>query len=173
MLIHAVRVFPCPVSHTNKGKFSDQACCLANTHPLNSRCERAGRNIKRLLKRLSLDCGTVCVRVSADKHFWVQGYTLISKDVEDCVPIFLRHFANDVYVCGKNINLLRICCPQVGFTFWRHFILLFFFFISHSRMDEMHRSAPSLMPPEIIMNSNHCRGAENINVLNVYFPLSQ
>uniref|UniRef100_A0A674N1S1 Gamma-tubulin complex component 6 n=1 Tax=Takifugu rubripes TaxID=31033 RepID=A0A674N1S1_TAKRU len=47
-----------------------------------------------------------------DKHFWVQGYTLISKDVEDCVPIFLRHFANDVYVCGKNINLLKICCPQ-------------------------------------------------------------
>uniref|UniRef100_A0A3Q0QZ05 Gamma-tubulin complex component 6 n=1 Tax=Amphilophus citrinellus TaxID=61819 RepID=A0A3Q0QZ05_AMPCI len=47
-----------------------------------------------------------------DKHFWVQGYTLISKDVEDCVPVFLRHIANDVYVCGKTINLLKICCPQ-------------------------------------------------------------
>nr|XP_046249377.1 gamma-tubulin complex component 6 [Scatophagus argus] len=47
-----------------------------------------------------------------DKHFWVQGYTLISKDVEDCVPAFLRHIANDVYVCGKTINLLKICCPQ-------------------------------------------------------------
>uniref|UniRef100_A0A8C5D5H3 Gamma-tubulin complex component 6 n=1 Tax=Gouania willdenowi TaxID=441366 RepID=A0A8C5D5H3_GOUWI len=47
-----------------------------------------------------------------DKHFWVQGYTLISKDVEDCVPIFLGHIANDVYVCGKTINLLKICCPQ-------------------------------------------------------------
>uniref|UniRef100_A0A8D3CHN8 Gamma-tubulin complex component 6 n=1 Tax=Scophthalmus maximus TaxID=52904 RepID=A0A8D3CHN8_SCOMX len=47
-----------------------------------------------------------------DKHFWVQGYTLISKDVEDCVPIFLKHIANDVYVCGKTINLLKICCPQ-------------------------------------------------------------
>ncbi|XP_041852444.1 gamma-tubulin complex component 6 [Melanotaenia boesemani] len=47
-----------------------------------------------------------------DKHFWVQGYTLISKDVEDCVPLFLRHIANDVYVCGKTINLLKICCPQ-------------------------------------------------------------
>lgn len=68
----------------------------------------------------------VCVCVSADKHFWLQGYTLISKDVEDCVPIFLRHFANDVYVCGKNINLLKICCPQVSFTFWRHFILLLY-----------------------------------------------
>ncbi|CAJ1056258.1 gamma-tubulin complex component 6 [Xyrichtys novacula] len=47
-----------------------------------------------------------------DKHFWVQGYTLILKDVEDCVPAFLRHIANDVYVCGKTINLLKICCPQ-------------------------------------------------------------
>ncbi|XP_015249037.1 PREDICTED: gamma-tubulin complex component 6 [Cyprinodon variegatus] len=47
-----------------------------------------------------------------DKHFWVQGYTLISKDVEDCMPVFLRHIANDVYVCGKTINLLKICCPQ-------------------------------------------------------------
>ncbi|XP_072290946.1 gamma-tubulin complex component 6 [Eucyclogobius newberryi] len=47
-----------------------------------------------------------------DKNYWVQGYTLISKDVEDCVPLFLRHIANDVYVCGKTINLLKICCPQ-------------------------------------------------------------
>ncbi|XP_058500752.1 gamma-tubulin complex component 6 [Solea solea] len=47
-----------------------------------------------------------------DKHFWVQGYTLISKDVEDCVPVFLKYIANDVYVCGKTINLLKICCPQ-------------------------------------------------------------
>lgn len=54
---------------------------------------------------------SVCV--SSDKNFWVQGYTLISQDAEDCVPVFLRHIANDVYVCGKTINLLKICCPQV------------------------------------------------------------
>ncbi|XP_012692792.2 gamma-tubulin complex component 6 isoform X1 [Clupea harengus] len=47
-----------------------------------------------------------------DKHFWTQGYTLISNNVEDCVPVFLRHIASDVYVCGKTINLLKICCPQ-------------------------------------------------------------
>uniref|UniRef100_A0A8B9RHP7 Gamma-tubulin complex component 6 n=1 Tax=Astyanax mexicanus TaxID=7994 RepID=A0A8B9RHP7_ASTMX len=52
-----------------------------------------------------------------DKHFWVQGYTLISRDAEDCVPVFLRHIANDVYVCGKTINLLKICCPQ-HYIFW-------------------------------------------------------
>lgn len=82
-------------------------------------CCSARRDMRWLLKWLGLDYGTVCVRACAspDKHFWVQGYTLISKDVEDCVPSFLRHFANDVYVCGKNINLLKICCPQVGFSF--------------------------------------------------------
>ncbi|KAJ8393349.1 hypothetical protein AAFF_G00060710 [Aldrovandia affinis] len=47
-----------------------------------------------------------------DKHFWLQGYTLISRDVEECVPVFLRHMASDVYICGKTINLLKICCPQ-------------------------------------------------------------
>ncbi|MBN3277036.1 GCP6 protein, partial [Polyodon spathula] len=47
-----------------------------------------------------------------DKHFWTQGYLLISKDVEDCVPVFLRHIANEIYVSGKTINLLRVCCPR-------------------------------------------------------------
>ncbi len=45
--------------------------------------------------------------VSSDKNFWTQGYTLISQDAEDCVPVFLKHIANDVYVCGKTINLLK------------------------------------------------------------------
>ncbi|RXM94296.1 Gamma-tubulin complex component 6 [Acipenser ruthenus] len=47
-----------------------------------------------------------------DKHFWTQGYLLISKDVEDCVPVFLRHIANEIYISGKTINLLRVCCPR-------------------------------------------------------------
>ncbi|XP_005379728.1 PREDICTED: gamma-tubulin complex component 6 [Chinchilla lanigera] len=47
-----------------------------------------------------------------DKSYWTHGYVLISKDVEDCVPVFLRHVAHDVYVCGKTINLLKLCCPQ-------------------------------------------------------------
>ncbi|KAJ8245696.1 hypothetical protein GJAV_G00273510 [Gymnothorax javanicus] len=47
-----------------------------------------------------------------DKHFWSQGYTLVTRSVEECVPVFLRHIANEVYVCGKTINLLKICCPQ-------------------------------------------------------------
>ncbi|XP_038612432.1 LOW QUALITY PROTEIN: gamma-tubulin complex component 6 [Tachyglossus aculeatus] len=46
-----------------------------------------------------------------DKHYWTHGYVLISKEVEDCVPVFLKHIANDVYICGKTINLLKLCCP--------------------------------------------------------------
>ncbi|XP_052016596.1 gamma-tubulin complex component 6 isoform X2 [Apodemus sylvaticus] len=47
-----------------------------------------------------------------DKFFWTHGYVLISKEVEDCVPVFLKHIAHDVYVCGKTINLLKLCCPR-------------------------------------------------------------
>ncbi|XP_054845343.1 gamma-tubulin complex component 6 [Eublepharis macularius] len=47
-----------------------------------------------------------------DKRYWTHGYILISKEVEDCVPLFLKHVANDVYICGKTINLLKLCCPR-------------------------------------------------------------
>uniref|UniRef100_A0A8D0L1V1 Gamma-tubulin complex component 6 n=1 Tax=Sphenodon punctatus TaxID=8508 RepID=A0A8D0L1V1_SPHPU len=47
-----------------------------------------------------------------DKYYWTHGYVLISKEVEDCVPVFLKHIANDVYICGKTINLLKLCCPR-------------------------------------------------------------
>uniref|UniRef100_A0A8C5V9C0 Gamma-tubulin complex component 6 n=1 Tax=Microcebus murinus TaxID=30608 RepID=A0A8C5V9C0_MICMU len=47
-----------------------------------------------------------------DKFYWTHGYVLISKEVEDCVPVFLKHIAYDVYVCGKTINLLKLCCPR-------------------------------------------------------------
>ncbi|XP_053108080.1 gamma-tubulin complex component 6 isoform X2 [Hemicordylus capensis] len=47
-----------------------------------------------------------------DKHYWTHGYILISKEAEDCVPMFLKHIANDVYICGKTINLLKLCCPR-------------------------------------------------------------
>ncbi|KAM6216521.1 gamma-tubulin complex component 6 [Rhynchocyon petersi] len=47
-----------------------------------------------------------------DKFYWTRGYVLISEEVEDCVPVFLKHIANDVYICGKTINLLKLCCPR-------------------------------------------------------------
>lgn len=49
-----------------------------------------------------------------DKAYWTHGYVLLSKEVEDCVPAFLKHVAQDVYVCGKTVNLLKLCCPRVS-----------------------------------------------------------
>ncbi|KAM8972083.1 gamma-tubulin complex component 6 [Pelodytes ibericus] len=63
-------------------------------------------------------CGEFMIQVNQDflgfrdRHYWTQGYVLISKDVEDCVPIFLKHLANEIYICGKTINLLKLCCPK-------------------------------------------------------------
>uniref|UniRef100_A0A452RDT0 Tubulin gamma complex component 6 n=1 Tax=Ursus americanus TaxID=9643 RepID=A0A452RDT0_URSAM len=52
-----------------------------------------------------------------DKFYWTHGYVLISKEVEACVPVFLKHIAHDVYVCGKTINLLKLCCPR-HYLYW-------------------------------------------------------
>ncbi|XP_047405022.1 gamma-tubulin complex component 6 isoform X2 [Sciurus carolinensis] len=63
-------------------------------------------------------CGEFMIQVNheylgfRDKFYWTHGYVLISKEVEDCVPVFLKHIAHDVYVCGKTINLLKLCCPR-------------------------------------------------------------
>lgn len=56
----------------------------------------------------------MCPVPHPDKFYWTHGYVLISKEVEDCVPVFLKHIAHDVYVCGKTINLLKLCCPRVS-----------------------------------------------------------
>ncbi|KAL4226032.1 Gamma-tubulin complex component 6 [Mactra antiquata] len=44
-----------------------------------------------------------------DKHYWTQGYTLGSENVEDSVPPFLKELANDIFLCGKSINLIKAC----------------------------------------------------------------
>ena len=36
---------------------------------------------------------------------------------ESAVPLFLKHIAHDVFVCGKSINLIRIIDPQVSYSF--------------------------------------------------------
>ncbi|XP_068132453.1 gamma-tubulin complex component 6 [Hyperolius riggenbachi] len=52
-----------------------------------------------------------------DQRYWTHGYILISKEVEDCVPLFLKHLANEIYMCGKTINLLKLCSPR-HYIFW-------------------------------------------------------
>ncbi|XP_045164903.2 gamma-tubulin complex component 6-like [Mercenaria mercenaria] len=44
-----------------------------------------------------------------DKHYWTQGYTLGTNRVEESVPLFLKELANDIFLCGKSINLLKAC----------------------------------------------------------------
>ncbi|CAH2278199.1 gamma-tubulin complex component 6 [Pelobates cultripes] len=63
-------------------------------------------------------CGEFMIQVNQDflgfrdRRYWTHGYTFISKEVEDCVPVFLKHLANEIYICGKTINLLKLCCPK-------------------------------------------------------------
>uniref|UniRef100_A0A8C8ZXU8 Gamma-tubulin complex component 6 n=1 Tax=Prolemur simus TaxID=1328070 RepID=A0A8C8ZXU8_PROSS len=45
-----------------------------------------------------------------DKFYWTHGYVLISKDVEDCVPVFLKHIAYDVYAHGQLSLLQHYLC---------------------------------------------------------------
>ena len=51
----------------------------------------------------------------SDKHFWTHGYVMVGRDKLDCVPLFLGELAEDIFVCGKTINLLKLCCPEVQF----------------------------------------------------------
>ena len=49
----------------------------------------------------------------SDKTYWADGYTL-SRD-EQCVPAFVTPaLAHHIFTSGKALNLLRLCCPQVG-----------------------------------------------------------
>uniref|UniRef100_S4R8P1 Gamma-tubulin complex component 6 n=1 Tax=Petromyzon marinus TaxID=7757 RepID=S4R8P1_PETMA len=50
--------------------------------------------------------------LSRDKHYWGQGYVLAPVQADERVPFFLGSLADDIYVCGKTINLLRLCQPQ-------------------------------------------------------------
>ena len=39
---------------------------------------------------------------------------MTGRDKLDCVPLFLGELADDIFVCGKTINLLKLCCPEVN-----------------------------------------------------------
>ena len=49
-----------------------------------------------------------------DKYYWTHGYSLTSGKVEESVPLFVKELANDIFICGKSINLLKACNRQVG-----------------------------------------------------------
>ncbi|XP_064632951.1 gamma-tubulin complex component 6-like isoform X2 [Lineus longissimus] len=47
-----------------------------------------------------------------DKYYWTNGYEMVSQESEEMVPLFLKDLALDLFVCGKSINLLKLCCPE-------------------------------------------------------------
>ncbi|KAJ7388873.1 hypothetical protein OS493_035213 [Desmophyllum pertusum] len=47
-----------------------------------------------------------------DKHFWTKGFVMVGREKLDCVPLFMGELADDIFVCGKTINLLKLCCPE-------------------------------------------------------------
>ena len=55
---------------------------------------------------------TYCV--VKDKHYWNSGYTMASNTKMEGVPVFLKDLANDMFTCGKSINLLKLCFPTVS-----------------------------------------------------------
>ena len=39
---------------------------------------------------------------------------MMAQDSSEMVPLFLGELATDIFVCGKSINLLKLCSPQVS-----------------------------------------------------------
>lgn len=55
----------------------------------------------------------VLSHVNLDGHYWTEGYTLVDPDPLKAAPSFLADLTYDIFLCGKSINLLRLCNPQV------------------------------------------------------------
>ena len=51
----------------------------------------------------------------SDKYYWTHGYTFTSNEVTESVPLFLTELAQEIFTCGKSINLLKACDTQVKF----------------------------------------------------------
>ncbi|ESP05683.1 hypothetical protein LOTGIDRAFT_208649 [Lottia gigantea] len=47
-----------------------------------------------------------------DRQYWTHSFVMTTQKFEDCVPIFLSDLASDIIVCGKSLNLLKLCCPE-------------------------------------------------------------
>ncbi|XP_028414465.1 gamma-tubulin complex component 6-like [Dendronephthya gigantea] len=47
-----------------------------------------------------------------DKHYWTNGYVMSGTDKMEGVPVFLKELSKDMFICGKSINLLKLCCPE-------------------------------------------------------------
>ncbi|XP_071960845.1 gamma-tubulin complex component 6-like [Antedon mediterranea] len=46
-----------------------------------------------------------------DKYYWTHGFVMNTDNSSTSVPMFLQELANGMYVCGKTLNLLKLCNP--------------------------------------------------------------
>ncbi|CAH1784421.1 unnamed protein product [Owenia fusiformis] len=47
-----------------------------------------------------------------DRHYWTHVFIQSKQESGDVVPIFLQQMSDDIFVCGKSINLLQLCAPK-------------------------------------------------------------
>ena len=47
-----------------------------------------------------------------DKHFWTQGFQM--NESKNAVPLFLDNLAEDIFSCGKAINLIKLVNIKVS-----------------------------------------------------------
>ena len=59
-----------------------------------------------------------------DKHFWTQGFQM--KQSKESVPLFLDELAEQIFACGKAINLLKLTNIKVDVYYAKILIFLIF-----------------------------------------------
>lgn len=62
--------------------------------------------------KIQADDAYLCCR---DRSYWTHGYVLLQSSAEETnVPVFLQNIGKDVFLCGKSLNLLKLCNPNVS-----------------------------------------------------------
>lgn len=50
--------------------------------------------------------------VRRDSSYWMYGFSMTTVEVTRSVPLFLSNMARDIFVCGKSLDLIKLCFPQ-------------------------------------------------------------
>ena len=79
-------------------------------------------------------------------------------DKMDGVPVFLKHLSKDMFICGKSINLLKLCCPQVRMPV----VLPFLFECPYGELKRL----------DAFLQHYICDNAVDLPAMNVVYSLS-
>ena len=85
--------------HHNINLIHDQFCLFGN--PL----------IFLIISQLQINFHSVThsLGVNADELYWSRSYTPTSGSIVESVPEFFKDIADQIFVCGKSLNLLKLC----------------------------------------------------------------